>query len=89
MRRTAALAIILISCNLQLPGQNNVPNPAVTGPITGGDHGQAFGAIAAAQLERARYTQAEYFYGGTAKAYANDGAWGVDGAMEGKGHRGS
>ena len=56
-----------------------VPNPKVTGPIAGGDHGQAFGAMPARDLESAGFVESEYFLGGTARAYANDGPWGADG----------
>jgi hypothetical protein len=55
----------------------------VTGPIAGGDHGQPFSAMPPAELTQARYTEAEYFFGGTATAFApagpltGEGAWAV------------
>ena len=51
----------------------------VTGPITGGDHGQPFSAMAAADLTRAAYMEAEYFFGGTATAFKPSGPLGIDG----------
>jgi hypothetical protein len=62
----------------------SVPNPTITGPISGGDHGQAFGAMPVSDLDRAGFVEAEYFYGGKARAYANDGPWGVDGFWKAK-----
>ena len=56
-----------------------VPNPAVSAP-PGGGRGQPFGALTAPHLAQARYTEAEYFFAGTATAYEKDGAWGLDGA---------
>jgi hypothetical protein len=61
-----------------------VPNPKVTGPITGGDHAQAFGAMPSHDLESAGFVETEYFYGGTARAYGNDGPWGADGVWPSK-----
>jgi hypothetical protein len=62
----------------------SVPNPTVLGPISGGDHGQAFGALPAEELKSAGYTESEYFYSGTASAYGNVGTWGVDGIWPAK-----
>ena len=59
-------------------------NPQLTGPVTGGDHGTAFGALPADDLTRAGYSEAEYFYGGTATAYGNEGTWGLDGVWPAK-----
>ena len=56
-----------------------VTNSQLSGPISGGDHGVAFGALPADDLTRAGYSEAEYFYSGTATAYGNVGPWGVDG----------
>ena len=53
----------------------------VSGPITGGDRGQAFSAMPAADLAKAAYTEAEFFLGGSATAFtpsaplALDGMW--------------
>lgn len=52
----------------------------VTGPITGGDHGQPFSAMPPADLTQAGYTEAEYFFGGTATAFAPTGPLTADGA---------
>jgi len=42
----------------------------VSGPVTGGDRGQAFGATPAADLARAGYTENEFFVAGTASSTA-------------------
>jgi Alpha/beta hydrolase domain len=52
----------------------------VTGPIAGGDHGQPFSAMPPADLTQAGYTEAEYFIGGTATAFAPAGPVTADGA---------
>ena len=55
----------------------------LTGPITGGDHGQPFSAMTPADLAQAAYTESEFFFAGTATAFkptsppGNDGAWTV------------
>jgi len=51
----------------------------VSGPIAGGDRGQPFSAMAAAEVTRAAYTEAEYFFGGTATSFKPTGPLGVDG----------
>ena len=51
----------------------------VTGPITGGDRGQPFSAMPPADLTQAAYTEAEYFFGGTATAFKPAGPLAVDG----------
>jgi Alpha/beta hydrolase domain len=51
----------------------------VSGPITGGDRGQAFGAMPAGELSRSGYTESEFFLGGTAHAFKPAGPLGVDG----------
>ena len=60
-------------------GADPVPNPIVTGPTTGGTHGQPFGAMPAADVAQSHVTEAEYFYAGRATAFDKDGAWGMDG----------
>ena len=52
----------------------------VTGPITGGDHGEPFSAMPPAALTQAGYIEAEYFFGGTATAFAPTGPLTADGA---------
>jgi len=49
-----------------------------------GSRNQAFGAAPPADLSASGYTEAEYFFAGTANAYDKDGAWGVDGAWKTK-----
>lgn len=51
----------------------------ITGPIEGGEHRQPFGAMAAADLAQAGYTEAEYFVSGTATSYKAAGPLMVDG----------
>lgn len=51
----------------------------VTGPITGGDRGQAFGAMPGAELSRAGYTESEFFLSGTATAFKPAGILSADG----------
>src|SRR5580765_2580527 len=51
----------------------------VTGPITGGDRGQPFSAMPPADLTQAAYTEAEYFFAGTATAFKPAGPLGIDG----------
>jgi hypothetical protein len=51
----------------------------LTGPITGGDRGQPFSAMTPADLTQAGYTEAEYFFGGTASAFKATAPLGLDG----------
>ena len=51
----------------------------VTGPVTGGDRGQPFSAMAAAELSTAGYTEAEFFLAGTATAFKPAAPLGMDG----------
>jgi len=51
----------------------------VTGPITGGDRGQAFGAMPAAELSRTSYVEHEFFVSGTATAFKPSGVLTTDG----------
>jgi alpha/beta hydrolase family protein len=51
----------------------------VSGPITGGDRGQPFSAMPPADLAQAAYTEAEYFFSGTAAAFKPSGPLGIDG----------
>src|SRR5579872_299502 len=52
----------------------------VTGPITGGDRGQAFSEMSAADLTRAGYMESEFFIAGTATSFKAAGPLGMDGA---------
>ena len=54
----------------------------VSGPITGGDHGQPFSAMPPAELAQSAYTEAEYFVGGTATAFKPAGPVGMDGVWK-------
>src|SRR5262245_17554790 len=78
----AAIAVATIAVRAQSAGQ--VLNPTVSGPISGGTRGSPFGALTAADLKQAGFTESEYFFGGTAHSYAKDGAWGVDGMWRAK-----
>ena len=55
-----------------------VPSPSLEGPITGGS-GNPFIAATVFDLAEVGYSQAEYFIGGTATAYANAGPLTEDG----------
>jgi hypothetical protein len=83
-RKAPYLPLLIFAVSALAAAPASVPNPAVTGPVTGGDKGEAFGAMPQADLKRAGYTEAEYFYGGTASAYGNEGPWGVDGIWPAK-----
>ncbi|HMB80932.1 MAG TPA: alpha/beta hydrolase domain-containing protein, partial [Vicinamibacterales bacterium] len=54
----------------------------VTGPITGGDHGQPFSEMTPAVLTQSAYTEAEFFVGGTATAFKPVGTPGADGVWK-------
>ena len=51
----------------------------LTGPVTGGNHGQSWGAAPAKDLTAAGYMEEEYFFGGKATAFAQEGSWNIDG----------
>jgi hypothetical protein len=57
---------------------SDVPSPTVTGPITGGSHGFPYDSTVV-DLARFGYTEQEFFYSGTARAFTNVGALGSDG----------
>jgi len=61
-----------------------VPTPTITKPPVEGSRGGAFGAAPAADLAASKYTEAEFFFSGSANAYEKDGAWGVDGVWKTK-----
>jgi hypothetical protein len=79
---TLGLIIAAATAALLLGAADTVPNPTIRGPVSGGDHGQPFGAMTPADLATARYTESEFFISGTANAYDKDGAWGVDGVWK-------
>jgi hypothetical protein len=55
-----------------------IPDPTVTGPITGGRFGIPFSS-SPVPLGPAGYTEQEYFLSGTATGYQEAGSWGGDG----------
>jgi hypothetical protein len=64
--KTCAAALLTSMALLAAAGTVNaadlVANPIVTGPITGGSHGQPFGAMPAADVAQSHFAEAEYFY---------------------------
>jgi Alpha/beta hydrolase domain len=83
IRLVAAFAVAAgLAAGSRLPVQaaDAAAGATVSGPIQGGARGRPFGALEAADLAASRYTEAEYFFSGSATAYDKDGAWGVDGA---------
>jgi len=77
---TLALAgIVAATAALRVRAADAAAPPTVTGPIQGGAHGRPFGALDAADLAASRFTEAEYFFSGTATSYDKEGAWGADG----------
>ena len=80
MASTIMAAVLTCVCGMAATAAaDGVPNPSVTGPITGGSHGQAFGAMAPELLAESRYTENEYFFEGLATGYSRVGTWTVDG----------
>jgi hypothetical protein len=82
MKRTlvaATFVLLTVTASSRAGAADGVPNPSVSGPIGGGDKGQAFGANTPADRAQSGYTDDEYFFGGTAASYEKDGAWGLDG----------
>jgi Alpha/beta hydrolase domain len=68
------LLVVLLTATTAFAG-------TVTGPITGGAHGFAFGSPGAAvDLSKFGYIEEEYFIEGTANSYAKVGTWTTDGA---------
>ena len=64
------------------PHSSNAHRPVVTGPVTAGSHGFAFGATSM-PLGLYGYSEEEYFYSGVATSYSSaapltsDGSWTV------------
>jgi alpha/beta hydrolase family protein len=73
------LVLVAFLLGLMPPAQS--VNPAVSAPVTGGEHGQPFGGIAPAAMP-AGYVEEERFFSGTATSYSKVGTWGVDGMWE-------
>lgn len=83
MKRLTSIAILtMLTClaaAAPAAASDPVPNPVVTGPITGGTQGAAFGALPAETLASAGYVENEYFFEGVATSYARVDTWTVDG----------
>jgi hypothetical protein len=60
------------------PAANAATGPQVEGPVTGGRFGIPF-TSSPVPMGPAGYTEQEYFFGGTATGYAQNGVWGSDG----------
>jgi Alpha/beta hydrolase domain len=75
--------IVMMAVARSATGATPVPNPAVSAPVTGGEHGQPFGGWIAADSPPG-YLEEERFFSGTATAYAKAGVWGLDGKWEAK-----
>jgi hypothetical protein len=58
---------------------SSVTVPTVSGPITGGSPDVPVNAMPTALAKKYGYSEREYFFSGTATAYAADGAWSEDG----------
>lgn len=71
-------ATVAIALTASFAAAEPVPNPTVSGPATGG-RGQPFGASTASDVAQSHYTEAEFFFGGTATSFDKGGAFGVDG----------
>ena len=82
VKKSAAAFLCMLGATIAMMTAPNaaepVPNPTVSGP-PGGGRGAPFGALPAADLAQSRYTEAEYFFAGTATGFEKDGAWGLDG----------
>jgi len=81
MHRVSLAAASAVVLSAFLFAATPPPNPTVTAPVTGGDHGQPFGGIADAAIP-AGYVEEERFFTGTATSFTKVGAWGVDGVWE-------
>ena len=75
----ALAGVVAAVAGLRVQAADAVAQPTVTGPIQGGTHGRPFGALDAADLTASRFTEAEYFFSGSATSYDKEGTWGVDG----------
>lgn len=64
-----------------VPGAD-VARPTVTGPVTGGTHGQPFNAMPSGLAERYGYVEEEFFLEGEATAYELQGEQREDGRWE-------
>ena len=77
--RPTVLLVLLLSISSTLYAQD-MPDPAVSGPIAGGTHGRPFGT--AARDLPAGYVEEERFLSGTARSYAKVGDWLRDGRWD-------
>ena len=70
--RTGAIALAwLISINIGagVRAADTVAQATITGPVSGGTPGRPFGGLDDAALAASRFTEAEYFFSGSATAY--------------------
>jgi hypothetical protein len=62
-----------------VPPESPVARPTVTGPIKGGSPNVPVNAMPTGFAKQYGYSEREYFFSGTATAYAAKGTWGADG----------
>ena len=79
LRRILAAAFVAATAVAALPAAETIPNPTVSAAVSGGERGQAFGALTAADLAQSHYIETEHLFAGSANAYDKDGTWAVDG----------
>jgi hypothetical protein len=86
MKQLAAIIIgTLVLCSSLDRSQaiaDVVANPTLTGPISAGSRGGAFGAMSPEALASAGYLEHEYFFEGVAAEYVKVGSWEVDGTWQ-------
>jgi hypothetical protein len=80
MNRVSFVVLVFLapSWNAALASAQPVPNPTLSGPVTGGSRG-AFGALTAAALKEADYLEREYFFAGTARSFDKADVWTTSG----------
>ena len=77
--RRQLFALVALVCGFHL-GMSTAVGGTLTGPITGGNRGWAFGSPSAAiDLTQYGYVEAEFFIEGSAASYAKNGTWNRDG----------
>ena len=74
------LVIVALLAGGPITHAQDVPNPSVTGPVTGGTHDGPFGT--AHEDLPPGYLEEERFLSGTARSYTRVGHWGIDGRWE-------
>jgi hypothetical protein len=83
MKLTMGLvAAVILMTGMRLTSQSgaafDIASPTISAPVTGGDHGQPFGAWNAADVPPG-YLEEERFMSGTAASFTKAGTWGIDG----------